>query len=121
MHWALPPNTAIPADALSTQARDVAGMPYGYFTKPEDVVGKLLRRPLVSGTVLSPDALTVAASVRRGQDVTLISSSGGFSVRAGGKALTDGASGQRIRVENVASHRIVEGVVLDAETIEVGS
>ena len=114
------PGVPVPADALTVQERDVAVLSYGYVAKPEDVAGKLLRRPLAAGAAVTPDALANPASVRRGQQVTLVSGGGGFVVRADGKALADGASGDRIRSENLDSHRIVEGVVRDADTVEVG-
>lgn len=117
---ALAPGQPVPADALAVQERDVTALSYGYIDRPEDVVGKLLRRPLAAGAAVTPDALANPASVRRGQQVTLVSGGGGFVVRADGKALADGASGERIRAENLDTHRIVEGVVRDADTVEVG-
>jgi len=116
----LAPGTPVPADALTMQERDVSVLSYGYLSGPEDAVGKLLRHPVAAGAALTPDALTAPASIRRGQQVTLLSQSGGFVVRADGKALSDGASGDRIRAENLDSHRIVEGVVRDTDTVEVG-
>lgn len=117
---AVAPGVPVPADALAVQERDVAVLTYGYMSRPEEVAGKLLRRPLPAGAAVTPDALANPASVRRGQQVTLLSQSGSFVVRADGKALADGASGDRIRAENLDSHRIVEGVVRDAGTVEVG-
>jgi len=116
----LPAGMPIPADAVSLQERDVTTLAYGYLGRSEDAVGKLLRRQVPAGAPLTPDALTAPSSIRRGQEVTLISEAGGISVRTVGKALADGASGDRIRVENLDSHRVVEGVVRDADTVEVG-
>ncbi|MDR3415002.1 MAG: flagellar basal body P-ring formation chaperone FlgA [Nevskia sp.] len=110
----------IPADALTLQERDVTTLTYGYVGRSEDAVGKVLRRPVPAGAALSPDAIGGAASVKRGQEITLVSEAGGIAVRASGKALSDGASGDRIKVENLDSHRVVEGVVRDADTVEVG-
>ncbi|MEL7187378.1 MAG: flagellar basal body P-ring formation chaperone FlgA, partial [Pseudomonadota bacterium] len=57
--------------------------------------------------------------VRRGQSVTLVASAGGISVNMNGVALTDGGLNQRIRVENMHSGRIVEGIVRSREHVEV--
>ncbi len=116
----LPPGTPVPLDAVALQERDVAVLPMGYLEHAEDAVGKLLRRPMAAGAALTPDALTAPASIKRGQDVTLLGQSASFSIRADGKALSDGANGDRIRVENSDSHRIVEGVVRGDGTVEVG-
>jgi flagella basal body P-ring formation protein FlgA len=116
----LAPGTPVPADAVILQERDVASLPLGYLEHPEDVIGKLLRRPVAAGAALTPDAVTAPASIRRGQQVTLLGQAGGLSVRADGTALSDGASGDHIRVENIDSHRIVEGGVRGDGTVEVG-
>jgi len=112
--------TPVPLDAVTLQERDVATLTMGYLQHTEDAVGKLLRRPVAAGAALTQDALTAPASIKRGQQVTLLGEAGGFSVRADGTALSDGASGDRIRVENSDSHRIVEGVVRSDGTVEVG-
>jgi flagella basal body P-ring formation protein FlgA len=57
--------------------------------------------------------------VRRGQMVTLIVKSGQMYIRMAGRALSDGALNQRIRVENSNSQRVVEGVVRSTEYVEI--
>jgi flagellar basal body P-ring formation protein FlgA len=48
--------------------------------------------------------------IRRGQNVTLAASSAGIEVRAPGLALADAAAHQRVRVQNLYSLKVVEGV-----------
>jgi flagella basal body P-ring formation protein FlgA len=117
---ALAPGMPVKADDLALEERDVTSLPYGYVERTADVIGKTLRRPVMVGTPVAPDAVAAPVTVHRGQDVTLISRAGGFEVRAGGRALADAANGERVRAENQDSHRIVEGVVLDGATIEIG-
>jgi flagella basal body P-ring formation protein FlgA len=116
----LAPGMPVPADALAMEDRDVGALPYGYLLSLDDAAGKTLRRPLTVGAPVPPDALAAPASVHRGQDVTLVGRSNSFEVRASGKALGDAATGERVRAENLDSHRVVEGVVRDANTVEVG-
>lgn len=116
----LAPGMPVTADNVAIEQRDVATLPYGYIERLEEVIGKTLRKPVMVGMALSPDAVAAPTSIRRGQDVTLVSRAGGFEVRANGHALGDAANGQRVRAENDDSHRIVEGVALDGNAIEVG-
>jgi len=109
----------IAADMLSLQTRDTAALPYGYLSNLSEATGKTLKRPLVAGSVLSPDAMESQHIIKRGQLVTLFSRAGGLEVRAQGTALSDAGQGERLRVENKSSHRVVEGVVRDADTIEI--
>ncbi len=66
-------------------------------------------------------SLAIAADkiVRRGQTVTLIASAGGIRVRAPGRALGDGAQDERVRVQNLSSLKVVEGVVENASSVRV--
>lgn len=109
----------ITAEMLSFQSRDTATLPYGYLTSLPDAVGKTLKRPLVAGSVLSPDAMEMQRIIKRGQLVTVFSRVGGLEVRAQATALSDAGQGERIRAENKSSKRVVEGVVRSADTIEV--
>lgn len=117
----LAPGMPVPADALALQEQDSANLPNGYFSRVEDAAGKLLRRPVTPGEPLPPNAVDAPASIRRGQEIVLMSQSGGFVVRASGKALADGAGGERIKAENLDTHRVVEGVVRDDGVLEIGS
>ncbi len=65
--------------------------------------------------MLQPDVL-----VRRGQQVTLIAANGGVQIRAQGQALTEGAAADRVRVQNVSSLKVVEGVVESDGVVRVG-
>jgi flagella basal body P-ring formation protein FlgA len=59
---------------------------------------------------VTAEALTAALLIHRGQDVTLYASAGGFEVRAPGRALSDATPRQRLRVQNLESLKVVEGV-----------
>lgn len=85
----------------------------------EQLQGRVLTRPLAAGSLLVPGALATAKVVQRGQSVTLIGRSGSFQVRARGKALGDAAPGDRVRVENLSSRRVVEGEVLPDGSVAV--
>ena len=100
---------------------DVSKLPYGYLQSLAEADGKVLRRPAAPGAVILPSMLNQANAVRRGQRVTLVASRNGVRIAMAGKALTDGAVQQRIRVENLSSGRIVEGVVRSGDEIEIMS
>jgi flagella basal body P-ring formation protein FlgA len=91
--------------------RDLASLPRGYFDDPQPALGQQARRHLVANTVLNPQMIEAPRLVRRGEKVTLITDSKGFSVRSMGQALADGSSGEVIRIRSQDSKRIVEGRV----------
>jgi flagellar basal body P-ring formation protein FlgA len=118
-------NHAVNRDARLTEAdvtietRKTAGAGNAYLTKSTELAGRTVRRPLPVGTTLSVDMFTPDLIVRRGQDVTLLSSADTVEVRASGRALGDGAAGSRIHVQNLGSQRIVEGVVESADLVRI--
>jgi flagellar basal body P-ring formation protein FlgA len=104
---------------VTVENRTTAGPGNAYLTKPAELAGRTVRRPLAAGTTLSVDMFTPDLIVRRGQEVTLLSSGGAIEVRATGRAMVDGAAGSRIQVQNLSSMRVVEGVVESADLVRV--
>jgi flagella basal body P-ring formation protein FlgA len=104
---------------VTVETRRTSGPGNAYLTTPAELSGRTVRRPLAAGTTLSVDMFTADLIVRRGQEVTLLSSRGAVEVRANGRAMVDGAAGARIQVQNLSSLRVVEGVVESADTVRV--
>lgn len=115
----LPRGHLLSAEDLAVEERDVTRTLSGYITEPAQVLGQRLKSQLLSGRMLTPALLEADKVVRRGQTVTLMVNNGGITIRMAGKALSDGALNQRIRVENLNSGRIVEGIVRSRENVEV--
>lgn len=111
--------TRVTADAVRARLRDVARLPYGYYTRRSEVAGQVLRRNLAAGEALTPGVLRPPLLVRRGQVVTLIAGAAGFSVRSRGTALEGGARGALVRVRNQRSKRVVQGTVVGAGEVRV--
>lgn len=111
--------TLIAAGDLRIERRDVTRNRRGYFTSVAAAVGQRVRQPVLEGRMLTPVAVAADKVIRRGQSVTLIVENDGVRINMSGKALIDGAIGQRIRVENSSSGRVVEGIVRSPEHVEV--
>ena len=115
----LPRGHLLTAADFTVESRDVSRLLSGYVSDPDALVGQKLKTQLIAGRLLTPSMLEADAAVRRGQTVTIIATSGGIAVRMSGKALMDGALNQRIRVQNLNSGRVVEGIVRSREHVEV--
>jgi flagella basal body P-ring formation protein FlgA len=98
-----------PAD-VSIQKRELPGISSPFVATTADLKDRLTRRPVPAGTALPADALTAALLIHRGQNVTLSAISHGIEVRAPGLALADAPAHGRVRVQNLNSLKIVEGV-----------
>ncbi|MEA3178239.1 MAG: flagellar basal body P-ring formation protein FlgA [Gammaproteobacteria bacterium] len=112
-------DTRLTAADVTVETRKTAGPGNAYLTKPAELSGRTVRRPLAAGSTLSVDMFTPDLVVRRGQEVTLVSAAGSVEVRANGRAMVDGAAGARIQVQNLSSQRVVEGTVESADLVRV--
>ena len=109
----------IAASDVRIDERDVATLRSAYLTDLEQLTGKVLRRSVAEGTLVTIDLLNAERIIKRGQSVTLVVNQSGLKVRMAGTALADGAINQRIRVENHSSKRVVEGIVRSEQLVEV--
>jgi flagella basal body P-ring formation protein FlgA len=107
------------AEDVEVQKRELSGTGVAFLNSLTDLRGRTVKRPLPTGTALSIDMFTADVLVRQGQQVTLVATVGGLQVRATGKALSNGSAGARLRVQNLSSLRVVEGVVENEDVIRV--
>ncbi len=115
----LPRGHLLGAEDLIADERDVSRMNSGYVSDIDLLVGQRLRNSVLAGRAITLQLVEADKLIRRGQSVTLAVDAGGVEIRMTGTALMDGAMGQRIRVENVNSGRVVEGIVRSREVVEV--
>jgi flagellar basal body P-ring formation protein FlgA len=116
---ALARRARIEALDVELQTRRLPGISTNFLNDVSTLQGRRLRRALAAGTPLTIDVLDRDVLVQRGQRVTLIASHGGLEIRAQGQALSEGSERDRVRVQNVNSLKVVEGVVENAGTVRV--
>lgn len=96
---------------ISTAQRDAARIAGAVLADPAAAIGRVARRTLQAGSLLSASDLVAQRLVRRGDSVALVSRSGAVEVRVAGKALGDAGENERLSVENLASRKVVQGIV----------
>lgn len=104
---------------VELQTRRLPGMASGFISDLGSLPGRRLKRALPAGTALTADVLVPDVLVKRGQQVTLLAMSDTIEIRAQGQALSEGGANDRIRVQNVNSMKIVEGIVEKDGTVRV--
>ncbi|WP_368866193.1 flagellar basal body P-ring formation chaperone FlgA [Stenotrophomonas maltophilia] len=96
---------------ISTAQRDAARIAGAVLADPNAAIGRIARRPLRAGTLLSSNDLVTQRLIKRGDNVALVSRRGSVEVRIAGRAMGDAGENERISVENLSSRRIVQGTV----------
>jgi len=111
--------SVLTANDLRVEQHDLSELPQGFFDDPAVAVGLTAARPISGGAVLTNQQLVASKAVQRGQAVTLLADAGGMQVRMAGRALSDGLVNQRVRVQNLSSGKVVEGVARSAQVVEI--
>jgi flagellar basal body P-ring formation protein FlgA len=112
-------DTHLTADDVSVEMRTVTGLTAAFLGSAAELTGRRLERTLPAGTSLTVDMFTPDLIVRRGQDVTLVVQADGLEVRAAGRALQDAAAGSRLKVVNLSSEKVIEGVAESSDLVRV--
>ena len=110
--------TLTPNDIAWTE-RKLSTLPGGYFIQAKDVIGMFARRNIRNGTVIAPKHLRPPFTVHKGESVTIRAVIGGVEVKMNGKAMSDGSTGDIIKVTNRSSNRTVEAEVIRPGVVQV--
>lgn len=111
--------TILQAQDLTLVKKDLAQLRSGYFTDRDQLIGKQATGPVLIGAAYTTRMVKNAQLIKRGDRVSLTVASGGLQIRVAGEALANGAVGEKIKVRNLRSKRVVEGIILDRATIQV--
>jgi flagella basal body P-ring formation protein FlgA len=111
--------TVLTAQDLRTEQHDRSELQPGYLDDPTIAVGLTASRGIAGGAILTDQLLLGRKAVQRGQSVTLLARIDGMSVRMAGRAMSDGLINQRIKVENLSSGKIVEGIARSEQIVEI--
>jgi flagellar basal body P-ring formation protein FlgA len=110
----------VAAADVTVENREVTGVSQAFLGSPAELSGRSVERILAAGTPLTVDMFTADPVVHRGQEVTLVAQADGIEVRAAGRALEDARPGARLKVENMTSEKVVEGVAESSGIVAVG-
>ena len=116
---ALVTGSVLTAADLKVEQHDISELPQGYFDDPAVAVSLTAARPISGGAILTNQQLVASRAVQRGQAVTLVADSGGMLVRMAGRAMSDGLVNQRVKVQNLSSGKIVEGIARSEQVVEI--
>ena len=119
MKRALPKGSPVSGDDLGSKETYVSENDLIYPKDLQDVAGKVLKRDVAPGMVLTTLILDSPQVIRRGETVTVVVENKQLLVKTKGKAEEPGRVGERIRVKNLSSDREVVGRVADDGTVVV--
>ena len=90
-----------------------------FASDPMQIVGQQARRTLYKEKPIRLADTGPVILIKRNQDVDLFFSKNGILLKTNGRALSDGGTGERIKVMNTTSKQIVFGKVTDSGAVDV--
>lgn len=106
-------------ELLAIEERDITSLKHGSFASLDELSGMRAGRPIGSGVIVSHRHAEPVPVIHRGDGITMSVTSGNMSLLASGEALQDGGVGERIRVRNIDSGKVIYGVIIDADMIRI--
>jgi flagella basal body P-ring formation protein FlgA len=103
--------------SLVLQQRNIGDLQRGYYTEIKGIIGHVSKRSLKAGTAISPGMINLPLIVKRGQAITIRVERLGFSVNMKGFALKKGRKGDRIKVKNSNSDKVLYGTIVDSDLV----
>ncbi len=119
MRGNMPRGSILHLSDVTTRRFNISRLSNGYFIDKNQVRGKVLKRSLRRGYILTNGMLDVRKLIKRGDIVTIMASSGALAIRVKGEALMDGRKGDLIRVRNDSSKREIQAVVVATGMVKV--
>lgn len=115
------PEQPLAESDLRIEEREVTQVRARCLKDKNEAVGHVVARMVQEGALLSENLLKQQLVIESGASVTIVSHHNGVEVRVSGVALGRGRIGQKIRVRNAASRKVLTATVVDAATVEIDS
>lgn len=107
-----------PAD-IHWETINISELRQTYHTDAQALIGQEVKRNIGQGLPFLTSSLDAPTLIRRGDVVDLQSRAGSIMVSTSGTAMSDGRMGQKIRIKNNQSDRIVTGTVVASGKVSI--
>lgn len=101
----------VSAADISEEVVNISTIRQEFLNSPDAAIGKEIKRNINQGDPLRSANLDAPTAIKRGDMVALASSAGAIRVVTTGTAMSDGRIGQKIRIRNTQSARVVSARV----------
>lgn len=109
----------ITEDDVCLKEKDISDLPSNIILNCEEVYGKRAGRAIKSKTVLRADLVDLPPLVKRGDVVLIVAELEGIRVTALGEVKGRGRRGDRIKVVNIDSKKLLYAQVVDSKMVKV--
>jgi flagella basal body P-ring formation protein FlgA len=112
-------NQPVRRSDIRVEKMNLARVPADAVLDAEQVLGRRSNRAIAANSIIRNNQVVSPPVVRRGDVVQLLAESDHLKISTRGIAKEDGCPGERIRISNLRSRKIVYGQIIDARTARV--
>lgn len=113
------PHTLLNSDNLMTQQVNTSQLQHGYFSSLNHFPKSKTNTYIKQGAIITPRMLQKQFDVLARQNIKIISNADHVSVMMKGVALQSGMVGDRIKVKNIKTKKVLEGSIIDNNDVLV--
>jgi len=103
---------------MTTSLVNISSIRQAFLPEASAIFGREAKRNIAKGEPFKSAMLDAPTVVKRGEIVMLESLAGSIKVSSAGTAMVDGRIGQKIRVRNNSSERIISGIVVSQGIVQ---
>lgn len=107
------------ASAIGSTRQELSQLRNGYTQNLEAIENLQAIHDIEVGKILSPRDFKIPLLIKQGDNVIISTHSPHFSINMSGIALGNAAKGQRIRVKNTESGRVIQAIAEDSGKVSV--
>ena len=98
---------------------ELTGRQSAYLSSIDQAVGFEVNRRVKAGDIISVNNLSKPVLIKKGDAVTILAKNEGFQISMKGIASMAGSKGDKIKVKNIKTKKVVQGIIIDAQTVKV--
>jgi flagella basal body P-ring formation protein FlgA len=98
---------------------ELTGHRSAYLSESKHAINHVLKRRVRRGDLVSVNILSTPTLIKKGDNITIIAKNKGFQISMKGIALMAGGKNDKIKVKNIKTKKIIQGIISDSQTVRV--
>ncbi len=98
---------------------ELTGHRTAYLSESKHAINHVLKRRVRRGDLVSVNILSTPTLIKKGDNITIIAKNKGFQISMKGIALMAGGKNDKIKVINIKTKKIIQGIISDSQTVRV--
>jgi flagella basal body P-ring formation protein FlgA len=112
-------NQPITAADIKIEKVNLSRAPADAVLRSENVIGLRTKRAVAINTILCSDQVVMPPVIRKGDVIQIVAETAALKLTTQGVAKEDGGIGERIRIVNTNSSKVIYARIMDAHTVSV--